>query len=594
MPRKSRLWSAVLALCILGATTVAQESERAWIRIHHSNLPVLEKSLIQAGYDVFRQGRQTRESLDAIVTLAELEALYRTGARIEVLVGFGMDAPPDANYKTDVEVMQILQTHAKNYPGITRFVDLNADLNLPKTAENRSVYALKISDNPQKDEDEEAILIYANEHCRELVAIEVALYAIDQLLKGYNADPQIKSWIDSKEIWFIPNNNPDGLAYVWSTDNMWRKNRRHISGSYYGVDLNRNFDMGWHSSCAGSTRASSSTYKGPSPFSEIEDQVIRDLHKREHFAKVLSNHNSGQEVLFPLVCSVGGIPAVLNTYLKGLDSTLASAMSYRTRNASAEGEGYQWVFKWNGAFSTLIEDATAFQPSWSSVDPEVKRVFPGFKWLINLKIPLSGHVTSKYTGGPVRADIAVQGYTYGNGETRFSEAKYGRYHYFMPDGSYNLTFTADGYKPRVVNNVSVSQSGTVLDVQMEPSAYITISGTPKIGNTLTLALNDPGVANEVYVMRAALTTSPPIDLGYGDFIPLGPDFLFFISPFLPGIFKDFTGTLDASGKATASVVIPAETGLAGLTVYQAFVSIDTTQPNAIGHVSAPAGFKITP
>jgi len=582
----------VLAATVFLAAGVSAQEQKAWVKVYHPDSVALGAALEKAGFDVVRHGHGPLQgSVEVIVTPPELQTLLTHGLSVEILRGFGEDAPPDARYKTDVEVMQILQNHAKNYPTIARFADLNQELGLPRTVENRSLYGLKISDNPLKDEDEEAVLIYACEHARELLCIEVVLYAIDQLLQGYSKDPQIKAWIDSKEIWFVPNVNPDGLAYVWSTDNMWRKNRRPF-GSYYGVDLNRNGGMGWSSRCSGSTSPGSSTYKGPSAFSEIEAQVIRDLHKREHFAKVCSNHNSGREVLYPLLCSAGGVPAVLYSYLQGLDQSMAAAMSYANRNPSAEGEIYQWCFQWNGAFSMLIESGTAFQPAWSSVDPEVKRVWPGLKWFLDFKVPLSGHVTNRYTGGPVRADIAVQGYSYGNGETRFSDPGYGRYHYFLPDGSYSLTFTADGYRAKVVNNVQVTAAGTVLDVQMEPSATITITGTPRVGNTLALALSDPGMANKAYAMHAALTTQPPIDLGHGDLLPLGPDFLFFLSPYLSNIFKGYYGFLNGLAQGSAQVILPANAAFVGLTIHQAFASIDPAAPNHIGHISAPASFTI--
>jgi len=589
--RSLGLLLVLAAMALLVGAAPAQE-QKAWVKVYHADAPALGDALEKAGFDVVRHAHgPLRNSVEVIVTPPELYALTRRGLAVEILVGFGVDAPPDARYKTDVEVMQILQGHAKNYPNIARFADLNQELGLPRTVENRSLYGLKISDNPLADEDEEAVLIYACEHARELLCIEVVLYAIDELLKGYTTDPQIKAWIDTKEIWFVPNLNPDGLAYVWSTDNMWRKNRRPF-GSDYGVDINRNAGMGWSSSCSGSTLPRSSTYKGPAPFSEIETQVLRDLHKREHFAKVCSNHNSGREVLYPLLCSTGGVPAVLYSYLQGIDVTMAKTISYANRNPSAEGECYQWCFQWNGAFSMLIESGTAFQPAWSAVDPEVKRVWPGIKWLLDFKTPLSGHVTNRYTGGPIRADIAVQGLNYGNGETRFSDPTYGRYHYYLPDGSYNLTFTADGYRAKQVNNVQVNAAGAVLDVQMEPSATITITGTPSIGNTLKLELSDPGMANKTYAMHAALTTKPPIDLGHGDLLPLGPDFLFFVSPFLPNIFQNYYGTLNGQAQSTAQAVLPAVPAFVGLTIHQAFASIDPSAPNSIGHVSGPASFTI--
>lgn len=593
MQRVCRSAIALALACLLGGALVAQE-QRAWVRVHHPAPAALAAALEAAGYDVaaLRQG-PARDGVDVIVTAPQLNRLIQAGLAVEVLAGFGEDAPPDPMFKTDAEVVEILQAAAHAYPAIARAVNLNADLGLPLTHEKRALWALKISDNVGQDEDEEAILIYACEHARELLSIEVVLYALDQLLKGYNQDPQITRWIDTKEIWLVPNVNPDGLAYVWSTNNMWRKNRTPY-GSYFGVDVNRNFGMGWSSTCAGSTNPGSDTYKGPAPFSEVETQVIRDLHKREHFAKVSSNHNYGREVLYPLLCSAGGVPGTLYTYLKGLDATMAATMTYTNRNPSAEGEGYQWCFQWNGSFGMVIESGTSFQPSWSTVDAEVKRVWPGLRWLIDLPIPLSGHVTNRYTGGPVRADIAVEGYVYGNGETRFSEARGGRYHYFLPDGSFNLTFTADGYVPKVVPAVKVSAAGTVLNVALEPSATLTVTGPARIGTTVGLTLEDPGMPLKAYAMHAALTTTPPINLGHGDLVPLGPDFLFFLSPQLTGIFQNYYGVLDAAARATARAVLPREPAFVGLTVHHAFVSIDPAAPNGIGHVSGPASFQIVP
>ena len=47
---------------------------------------------------------------------------------------------------------------------------------------------------------------------------------------------------------FAPIWNPDGYEYVWDVNNMWRTNRKP-AGSSFGIDLNRNYDVGtscWH------------------------------------------------------------------------------------------------------------------------------------------------------------------------------------------------------------------------------------------------------------------------------------------------------------------------------------------------------------
>lgn len=583
-----------LALATALATTpLAQEPPTAWVRLHHPHAATVRAELVAGGFDV-PCGCRHGDHVDVIVTPMELDALARFGGQLQVVRGFNTDLPPDTRYKTDVEVVQMLQAWAAANPTFCRAVDLSAEVGAPKTVGNRSIWALKISDNPNLDEDEEAVLIYANEHCRELLAIEVALGAIQRIVDGYVAnDPTMRQIVDTKEIWVIPNANPDGLAYVWSTNENWRKNRRQITSTTYGVDLNRNFGPGWSSSCAGSTRASSSTYKGPSPFSENETQAITELHKREHFQKVCNHHNYGREVLNPLVCTKATVPSAIYQFWSALDSTMAAQMTYATRDASAEGEGYQWCAWHNGAYAMLVESGTAFQPSWTTVAPEVQRVWPGILWLLQRPVPLTGNVTNRYTGAPVVADVAIQGFVFTGGQRHFSEPKHGRYHYWAPNGTYSVTFTAPGYQPKTVTGVQVTSTGTELDVQLEPSAQIAITGSGKIGTAVTLGLSAPGMANKAYGMHAALGTSPPIDLGQGVVIPLALDFLFLLSPQLPW-FANFYGVLDGSAQATATANLPLQPAFVGLRLHHAFVTFDPSSPTGFGHVSAPADYTIQP
>ena len=55
---------------------------------------------------------------------------------------------------------------------------------------------------------------------------------------------------------------------------MWRKSRSPGPSSCYGVDLNRNFDVGFNETVRDPC---SSGYGGPAAFSEIETKTIRDL-----------------------------------------------------------------------------------------------------------------------------------------------------------------------------------------------------------------------------------------------------------------------------------------------------------------------------
>ena len=72
-----------------------------------------------------------------------------------------------------------MQKIADDHPTIAKMVDLTATYNTPPTSEGRPMYALKISDNVDLDEDEPAMLIVATHHAREINVPVIALLAAD-------------------------------------------------------------------------------------------------------------------------------------------------------------------------------------------------------------------------------------------------------------------------------------------------------------------------------------------------------------------------------------------------------------------------------
>jgi len=89
--------------------------------------------------------------------------------------------------------------------------------------------------------------------------------------------------------------------------------------------------------------------------------------------------------------------------------------------------------------------------------------------LMRRPVCLSGHVTDAVTGVPVAATITYLDVPFENDETNSSDERWGRYHAFMPAGTYALEFTADGYFPeyRIVD--IISGQSRLEDVFMVPS-----------------------------------------------------------------------------------------------------------------------------
>ncbi|MBP6153625.1 MAG: T9SS type A sorting domain-containing protein [Chitinophagales bacterium] len=191
------------------------------------------------------------------------------------------------------------------YPGI---VDT---FSLGRTLGNRDIWCVKISDNVLTDENEPELGYMGLQHAREAIGGASMLFFMQYLAENYSVDARIKDLVDNREFFIIPCMNPDGWEYNRSTNpnggGMWRKNRRQF-GAEYGVDLNRNWGVRWAdcsapisgpvSSC-GSNTTSSSTYWGPSAFSERESQAIRAFALTRNFSIFLDQHAFGPYYSIP-------------------------------------------------------------------------------------------------------------------------------------------------------------------------------------------------------------------------------------------------------------------------------------------------------
>jgi len=94
---------------------------------------------------------------------------------------------------------------------------------------------------------------------------------------------------------------------------------------------------------------------------------------------------------------------------------------------------------------------------------------------------------------------------------------------------------------------------------------------PEPGNEIKFVLR--GFPNAPYQAATALST-PGIVLPDGRIVPLALDDIFKASAtnVLPGLFKNFRGTLDGTGDGAVSIALPNIPGLKGITLFTAFVN----------------------
>lgn len=238
--------------------------------------------------------------VDARVTAEQLAALDASGLLFAVLehdiqalidlerasmqarVGGFFDA-----FRDNVEI----SAHADGL--VAARPDLIARQSLGLSLEGRDIYALRISG---AGTDKPIVLFIATQHAREWIAPMTAMYIADTLVNTYDTDPRVAALLDAVEVVIVPVVNPDGYEYSWGPERLWRKNRR----GGYGVDNNRNWGVGW-GGIGSSSSIGSQVYHGTAPFSEPENQVIRDFVLGEPNLRVLTDiHSYGQLVLSPL------------------------------------------------------------------------------------------------------------------------------------------------------------------------------------------------------------------------------------------------------------------------------------------------------
>lgn len=264
-----------------------------------------ERAILGRYPELEAMGLDPGESVTYLSRPAVTDALRAAGLAVEVLeedlqaryVARMAGGGPHGDFFSYAEAVAYLDSMHTAYPAITTAKD-----SIGAGWEGRAIWAIKVSDNPEEDEDEPEVLLDALHHAREAATVSVALGFLRHLCEGYGTDSEATWLVDHREIWIVAVVNPDGFVYNESIapggGGLWRKNRRDNPGDCEGVDLNRNYSFEWGG--AGSDADScSEVYRGPAPFSEPESQAMRDFIAGREFATHDSYHSVVPIILFP-------------------------------------------------------------------------------------------------------------------------------------------------------------------------------------------------------------------------------------------------------------------------------------------------------
>ncbi|MFI6319474.1 M14 family zinc carboxypeptidase [Nonomuraea sp. NPDC050556] len=338
------------------------------------------------------------DSVTITATAAEVQAIKKLGYQVTELPRplspsggvTAFDFPPsDSGYHNYAEMNADLNALAAAKPALVqKFV-------YGKSYENRDLVGIKISDNVGTDESEPEILFTAHQHAREHLTVEMALYIAHLLADNYGTDSRITGLVNTREIWILPDLNPDGGEYDIATGSYrsWRKNRQPNAGSSsVGTDENRNWNYNW-GCCGGSSGSTSSeTYRGASAESAPEVKATADWVRSRVVGGVqqlkahIDWHTYSELVLWPYGFTFNDTAPGLTQDDRDAHATLgqnmASTNSYTPEQASdlyiTDGTIDDWMWGVYKIFSFTFEmyptsASPGFYPPDEAIVPQTTR-----------------------------------------------------------------------------------------------------------------------------------------------------------------------------------------------------------------------------
>jgi len=533
----------LLVIIIIASALVANSS--FVIRFEVPTLQIIN-TFTEDNYDIaaYKPG----EFLDIVVSEIKYHELLAQGYDV-VITQTEQQMKNNLNELTDLDgyvdyeqMLAELQQIELDYPNTCKLYDIGESRGKQYSDAGNSnyddyyheIWAMKVSDNVEIEEDEPSIYYLSEHHAREPISLEVNMAVLNHIIDNYGTDPEITDNVDNTQIWFVPLVNPNGHKIV--TDEiytMWRKNicdnngNGSINTGYYaedGVDPNRNYSWEWGGA---STDWTSETYQGTSAFSEPETQAVEALIDNHHFVAGISYHSYSELVLYPFGYE-DGVVAPDHAALEELAIDMAVTIPGQYGGNYTPMPGWDlypctgttddYTYGTHGVFSFTIELATEFIPPAGQVAGICEDNIEAAMILldrVNGSI-LTGHITDADTDEPIEAMIFIDGIddigVYR--EPYMSNEEFGSYYRLLTNDTYNVTISAYGYDSQTYEDVVIDDDVTLLDVALVPSSStIDLSGVVTDGDTgeplanAVVAIQDFGVpsvttnANGEYIIE---------------------------------------------------------------------------------------------
>jgi PKD repeat protein len=362
-------------------------------------------------------------------------------------------------YEAYVGIMNQFET---DHPALCEVFSIDTSV------QGRKLMMAKISAPFSRTDARPQFLYTGTMHGDELVGFNLLLRLIDYLLNNYGTDPQVTYLLDNVEIWINPNANPDG-TYYGGNHTVWNSIRRNANS----VDLNRNYP---------DPRA------GPHPDGnpwQPETIAFMQLAEDNNFVMSANTHGGAEVINYPwdtwqhLTADNDWWVFVSRQYADTVHTYAPSG--YMSGFDNGITNGYAWYSITGGRqdYMNYFQHCREVTMELSNTKKvPTSQLESHWQWnyrsLLNYieqcTYGISGTVTDLETNLPVVAKLSIAGHDLDNSHV-YSESQHGFYQRLLDTGNYDLTFSAPGYQPVNIPDVSVTRYNTVeLNIEMDAGA----------------------------------------------------------------------------------------------------------------------------
>jgi len=195
-------------------------------------------------------------------------------------------------YSTVEETYAAASQLADSYPDFVQWKSIGQSWDKTNGHGGYDLKVLVIGADAER-QDKPKLFIHSAMHAREYATAALTLDFAKYLVNNQSLNADVNWILNEHEIHVLFMMNPDGRKHA-EAGLLWRKNTSQfycgVDSEDRGVDLNRNFTHRWSSVEGGSSpEQCASTYRGPEPASEPENQAV------EAYIRSLFPDNRGEE-----------------------------------------------------------------------------------------------------------------------------------------------------------------------------------------------------------------------------------------------------------------------------------------------------------